>query len=344
MSSLKTFSRWGFTKGLSSEGMLLSMTDTWKMNLDKGMIVGAIFVDFKKAFDSISHNILSLELQAIGLSVNLQEWLMDYLKDRFQYTVVNGHSSNLDEAKYGVPQGFLLGPRCYTIYVNDLPNAITFGDVVMYMYADDTTLFCVGKNFDQVCSQLNNILEQLLLWSSMNKLCIHPIKSEDMIISKTGFTGPVPPIYFGNYFINVVNHTTCLGLVIDNRLTRAMHVDHVKKSFAQKVGALKRMKKLPVEVLEKIYFRSIVPAVTYGIVVWGNCSSSILLWTLYPLMPGTFCQKHNFWTFWRFSGWIWAKLAPIYSKRHLQHDSMLFFPLASRSMTCLLGHAQKSKF
>ena len=63
--------------GLSEEGMLLSMTDTWKMHLDKGMIVGAIFVDFEKAFDSISHNILSLKLQATGLSGNLNEWLKD---------------------------------------------------------------------------------------------------------------------------------------------------------------------------------------------------------------------------------------------------------------------------
>ena len=93
---------------------------------------------------------------------------MDYLKDRFQYTVVNSHPSNLDEAKYGVPQGSLLGPRLYTIYVNDLPNAITFRDA--FMYVDDTALYCVGKNFDRICSQLNTILEQLLLWSSMNKL------------------------------------------------------------------------------------------------------------------------------------------------------------------------------
>jgi len=79
---------------------------------------------------------------------------MDYLKHRFQYTVVNGHPSNLDEVKYGVPQGSLLGPRLYTIYVNDFPNAITSGDV--FMYADDTTLYYVGKNFDQVCSQLSS--------------------------------------------------------------------------------------------------------------------------------------------------------------------------------------------
>lgn len=102
------------------------------------------------------------------------------------------------------------------------------------------TLYCVGKNFDQVCSQLNNILEQLLLWSTTNKLCIHPVKSEVMILSKSGFIGPAPPICFGNNFINVVNKTTCLGLIIDNRITWALHVDHVKKIFCTESGRIKK--------------------------------------------------------------------------------------------------------
>ena len=279
-SSLKSPSQWGFTRGLSAEGMLLTMTDRWKMDLDKGMLVGAIFVDFRKAFDSISHNILSLKLQAVGLSGNLHEWLMHYLKDRYQSTVVNGCSSDLDQVQYGVPQGSLLGPRLYTIYVNDLPDAITLGDVLMY--ADDTTIYCVGNNFDQVCLQLNKIFEQLQHWSTNNRLSIHPIKSEVMILSKSCFTGPAPPIYFGNKHVNVVNHTTCLGVVIDNRLTWSMHVDHVKKSFAQKVGALRRMKRLPAKVLDEIYFKSIIPAITYGIIVWGDCSSTIME-TLNPI-------------------------------------------------------------
>ena len=74
-----------------------------------------------------------------------------------------------------------------------------------------SALYCVGKNFDQACLQLNNILKELLFWSTMNKLCIHPIKSEVIILSKTSFSGPAPPMYFGNSFINVVSHTACLG-------------------------------------------------------------------------------------------------------------------------------------
>jgi hypothetical protein len=97
-----------------------------------------------------------------------------------------------------------------------------------------------------------------------------------MILNKSCFIGPAPPIYFGNKYVKVVNHTTCLGLVIDNRLTWSMHINFVKKTFIQKVGALRRMKKLPTKVLEEIYFKSIIPAVTYGIVVWGNCSSVIM--------------------------------------------------------------------
>ena len=96
----------------------------------------------------------TIGFQAIGLCGNLHEWLVDYLKDWFQYTVGNGHSFSLDEVKNGVPQGSLLGLRLYTIYVNDLPNAITLGDV--FMYADNTTLIILcGNNFDQVYAQLN---------------------------------------------------------------------------------------------------------------------------------------------------------------------------------------------
>ena len=111
--SLKNLAQWGFAKGLSAEGMLLSLTDRWKMDLDKGLAVGEIFIDFRKAFDSLSHNILSLKLQAVGIGGDLHEWLMNYLYDRCQCTLVNGYLSDLTLVQYGIPQGSLLGPRLY---------------------------------------------------------------------------------------------------------------------------------------------------------------------------------------------------------------------------------------
>ena len=125
---------------------------------------------------------------------------MSYLSDRRQFTEVNNCRSATDPVHYGVPQGSLLGPRLYTIYVNDLPDHTDSGD--LYMYVDDTTVYCIGQNVDQVISSLNETMKQVLMWSVKNRLTIHPIKTEAMILKKSAFVGPLPPLYFGTGLIN----------------------------------------------------------------------------------------------------------------------------------------------
>lgn len=124
------------------------MTEKWKLAMDKGQILGAIFIDFQKAFDTVSHEILSFKLHAVGISGPLHQWLMNYLFDRYQYTEINSKRLALFSIKYGVPQGSLLGPKLYTIYTNDLPNQGEDG--LAMMYADDTTLYTIGSSIDQV--------------------------------------------------------------------------------------------------------------------------------------------------------------------------------------------------
>ena len=166
----------GFIKGKSTEGLLTYLTEKWKTALDNGNVVGVVFIDFKKAFDCVSHSILDLKLQAMGISGPPFEWIRDYLKDRKQFAVVNGCKSELNAVNCGIPQGSLLGPRLFSFYVNDLPDQIKEGEIDMY--ADDTTLFYIGPSVDAVCDGLNRTLGDVHNWRRNNKLTIHIVGNQ----------------------------------------------------------------------------------------------------------------------------------------------------------------------
>ena len=264
----------GFRKGRSTETLLISMTERWRAALDDNKIVGAIFIDFRKAFDTISHELLPFKLQAVGIMGDSYNWILDYLKDRSQFTIINGSSSSTKPINFGVPQGSLLGPRLYSIYVNDLPDAVTEGEVEMY--ADDTTAYCIGDNFDTVTQRLNLIFKQIHRWSKRNRLSIHNGKSEAMLLSTKPLIGPLQELRYEDNRIDFVNSTCCLGVEIDNKLSWSPHIDKLCKGYRKKLGALRRMPRLPPKVLEEIYFKTVVPGVTYCIPVWGGCTAPLL--------------------------------------------------------------------
>ena len=137
--------QWAYRRGYSTELLLIHLTEMWRKELDSGKFVAAAFVDFKKAFDSVSHEILVKKLNHhFGITGSLLAWLKDYLNDRHQFTTLNGTHSDLASVSTGIPQGSVLGPTLFTLFTNDLPSSIVSGS--LYMYADDTTIYCIGEN------------------------------------------------------------------------------------------------------------------------------------------------------------------------------------------------------
>ena len=156
--------QWGFRKGSKAEGLLLKLTEKWRLAVDSGLTVEVVFIDFQKAFDTVSHDILAFKLQAFGIAGKAFELIMSYLNNRHQYTELNGQKSETKAVKCGVPQGSLLGPRLFGVQVNDMPESIDERE--LSLSADDTSAYCFGKNPEEVIDTLNHFMGQV------HKLCI----------------------------------------------------------------------------------------------------------------------------------------------------------------------------
>ena len=215
--------QWGFKKGISTESLLLNLTEKWKKAPDHGYKIGIIFADFKKAFDTVEHTVLKSKLLAARISGKFHDWLISYISDRSQYVLINGKRSGLRIVGIDVPQGSLLGPRLFAVYVNDLPNTTPIGYI--HMFADDTTMYYCGKEVEEIVDILNMMLLDFHQWCERNKLTVHTGKTDAILISNTPFISPMRPLRFGNSFIHFKTKTTCLGVEIDCKLNWKPQID-----------------------------------------------------------------------------------------------------------------------
>ena len=139
--------------------------------------------------------------------------LKSHLKGRQQVTIVYGVNSGTLPVSHGIPQGSVLGPTLFTMFTNDLPTSVVSGS--LYMFADDTTIYCIGTSVDEATAQLNLAMHELYSWCLTNKLTPHPGKSEAVLISRKSHTGPTTPILIGGHTIKWVNKTRLLGMTVD---------------------------------------------------------------------------------------------------------------------------------
>ena len=268
INSLLDQNQFGFREKRSTTHAILNFLQYLYKNIDSNKIIISIFLDFRKAFDSVDHNILLSKLKAYGIRGHALDWFQSYLSNRMQYVCLNDVNSDLKPIKYGVPQGSILGPLLFLIFINDISKCSNLFKCILY--ADDSTLSsCISVNdLDESTKLLNNELNNVYKWLCANKITINKKKTQYMIFSynKNIMT---TDIKIGKNIILETDYTKFLGLFLDNHLTFKYHINEISKKLSKSVGLLYKLNKfLPQKALKIIYSSLINPYITYGIEAW----------------------------------------------------------------------------
>ena len=199
---------------------LIDITDNWYLNIDDGLTNAILFIDLKKAFDTIDHEILLSKLELYGFKGASLNLFRDYLSDRTQITVVNNVNSDTSLISCGVPQGSILGPLLFLLYINDLPNCNLVSDV--RMYADDTNLTFAFSDPNELFSSMTHDLGNLKLWLDTNRLSLNVLKTKCMFTGTRQKISLLPSdqhILLDGHTIERVKSYKYLGVQIDETLS-----------------------------------------------------------------------------------------------------------------------------
>ena len=265
----------GFRPLHSTATCLLKQVNDWLRNIDNGLINGIVQIDIKKAFDSVDHNILIEKLTAYGFCNTTIDFFKSYLSNRTQHCIVNNIITSATTITHGVPQGSVLGPLLFLLYINDLPNCLKYSDYSLY--ADDTQIYSASSNCSELSDRLNCDLLLLQNWLDTNKLNLHPDKTKCILIgSHQRLKGQTLDITIDDHSITPSNEIKSLGVMLDNNLKWNAHVNLILKKTRSALGALKRIKPfVPRENLIQLYNNLVTPYFDYCCEVWGDLNQGL---------------------------------------------------------------------
>ncbi|KAL4238884.1 hypothetical protein ACF0H5_003591 [Mactra antiquata] len=265
----------GFRTNHSCETALISIVDRWISAINDNQYVGTVFLDLSKAFDLVNHSILIKKLTSFNFSPKSLQWFTSYLSNRCQKVCVSGKLSEPGHITCGVPQGSVLGPLLFIMYINDMPNELK--DIFTDMFADDTTITAVGKSYNEVQNQLQNNIDKIFLWCQNNSMALNPKKTKSMIISASNkkCSNKNLSLHLGQDTIEFSNCERLLGVQVDNNLTWKNQVNMIVKKCNSKLYLLQRIKQFINIPVRKLFYNAyILPHLEYCCSVWGNCNSS----------------------------------------------------------------------
>ena len=262
--------QFGFCNKHSTNHALLSLTEDIRNALDNNYFAIGVFIDLQKAFDTVDHEILLHELNYYGIRGIANSWFKSYLSDRRQYVSINGVDSNEVTMQFGVPQGSVLGPLLFLIYINDLNTAIKY--CTTRHFADDTNLLIKNKSLKQLKKHLNLDLRYLYKWLKANKISLNASKTE-LIIFRHPNKEPKYElkVKIDGKRLFPTKYVKYLGILIDSYLNWSYHTDILASKLSRAIGMLSKIRHyVPKGTLHEIYYGIFSSILTYSCQVWGQ--------------------------------------------------------------------------
>ena len=269
--------QYGFRQNKNTGIAIAELCNELNINIDKGLVNVGVFLDFRKAFDTVDHKLLLEKLSIAGIRGIANKWFQSYLSESKQYVQLGDEVSPQRIITRGVPQGSILGPLLFLIYINDINKAVLHGS--LRLFADDANIFYKGGDSNILQQQIEADLSRLGQWLCNNKLSINFEKCNFMYICSQQRKPYLPRINV-QILNRQIRYTNCykyLGVLIDEGLTFKQHITAVCKSLSPLIGVFARARHvLPRSVLRLVYFSLFNSKVQYCVETWGASAPSIL--------------------------------------------------------------------
>ena len=270
----------GFRKRHSCHTALVHLIDRWLGAINRSEMTGVIFLDLSKAFDLVNHNLLIQKLSAYHFSQGSVSLFQSYLDNRTQYVVVNGQTSSEVSINHGVPQGSILGPLLFSVFINDLPLHITCPDVTCSLFADDGTLDVSSPSVANIADVLQQSLTEVSQWCSKNSMVPNIQKTKCMLVTTRQKHQLKPPpliLSLYNERIEQVKEHRVLGVVVDEQLCWQPHTDRLCKALSKNLFLLAKLRQFTDETARKLFYNAyILPYIDYSSTIWDSCSEANL--------------------------------------------------------------------
>ena len=266
-------SQYGFRTGHSTELAAMELIDIVITHMDKKDTPIGIFIDLTKAFDTIDHSILLEKLKYYGFNEMAIKLMQSYLTGRTQYVQIDDIKSEYCLISTGVPQGSILGPLLFIIYMNDIAEASDLFDFILY--ADDTSLtttvkLILRKDRGNLQTCINNELHKINMWLKLNRLSLNIKKTKYMIFHTINKQIPELNIQIEGIDIERVSEFNFLGITLDDHLRWNKHIDKISNKMSRNIGILNCLKHfLPISTKLTIYNSLILSHINYGLLLWG---------------------------------------------------------------------------